>query len=59
MRAVGVPGLLAFLREECSLEAAVEGGKRDSRQYAKRQFTFARTQLPEFSWVRADYRITT
>ena len=51
MRAVGVPGLLAFLREECSLEAAVERGKRDSRQYAKRQFTFARTQLPEFSWV--------
>ena len=51
MRAVGVPGLLAFLREECSLEAAVERGKRDSRQYAKRQFTFARTQLPAFSWV--------
>ena len=51
MRAVGVPGLLAFLREECSLEAAVERGKRDSRQYAKRQFTFARTQLPEFLWV--------
>jgi len=51
MRAVGVPGLLGFLREECSLEAAVERGKRDSRHYAKRQFTFARTQLPEFSWV--------
>ncbi len=51
MRAVGVPGLLAFLRDECSLETAVERGKRDSRQYAKRQFTFARTQLPEFSWV--------
>jgi len=51
MRAVGVPGLLAFLRDECSLEAAVERGKRDSRHYAKRQFTFARTQLPEFCWV--------
>jgi tRNA dimethylallyltransferase len=51
MRAVGVPGLLAFLRQECSLEAAVERGKRDSRHYAKRQFTFARTQLPEFSWA--------
>jgi tRNA dimethylallyltransferase len=51
MRAVGVPGLLGFLRQECSLEAAVERGKRDSRHYAKRQFTFARTQLPEFSWA--------
>jgi tRNA dimethylallyltransferase len=54
MRAVGVPGLLAFLRDECSLEAAVERGKRDSRHYAKRQFTFARTQLPEFSWVKPE-----
>ncbi len=53
MRAVGVPGLLAFLRGEMALEAAVEKGKRDSRQYSKRQFTFARTQLPEFEWEKA------
>ena len=53
MRAVGVPGLMAFLRGEMSLEAAVEKGKRDSRQYSRRQFTFARTQLPEFSPVAA------
>jgi tRNA dimethylallyltransferase len=55
MRAVGVPGLLAHLHGECSLEAAVERGKRDSRQYAKRQFTFARTQLPEFEWVPPEF----
>lgn len=55
MRAVGVPGLLAFLCGECGLEAAVERGKRDSRQYAKRQFTFARTQLPEFAWVAPEF----
>jgi tRNA dimethylallyltransferase len=54
MRAVGVPGLRAFLRCEISLEAAVEKSKRDSRQYAKRQFTFARTQLPEFAWEAVD-----
>ncbi len=54
LRAVGVPGLMAFLRGEMSLEAAVEKGKRDSRQYSRRQFTFARTQLPEFSWVEAE-----
>ena len=53
MRAVGVPGLLAHLRGDMTLEAAVETGKRDSRHYAKRQFTFARTQLPEFEWVAA------
>jgi tRNA dimethylallyltransferase len=51
MRAVGVPGLLDYLRGLCSLEEAVERGQRDSRRYAKRQFTFARTQLPEFEWV--------
>jgi tRNA dimethylallyltransferase len=55
MRAVGVPGLLAFLRDECSLEAAVERGKRDSRRYAKRQYTFARTQLKEFAWVAPEF----
>jgi tRNA dimethylallyltransferase len=55
MRAVGVPGLIDFLRETCTLEAAVERGKRDSRQYAKRQFTFARTQLPEFEWVAPEF----
>jgi tRNA dimethylallyltransferase len=54
LRAVGVPGLSAFLRGACSLEAAVEKSKRDSRHYAKRQFTFARTQLPEFSWVEVE-----
>ena len=53
LRAVGVPGLSAFLRGEMSLGEAVEKAKRDSRQYSKRQFTFARTQLPEFSWVEA------
>ena len=53
MRAVGVPRLSAFLRGDCSLAAAVEKSKRDSRHYAKRQFTFARTQLPEFEWVEA------
>lgn len=54
MRAVGVPGLLAFLRQEATLEAAIEKGQRDSRHYAKRQYTFARTQLPDFRWVPVD-----
>jgi len=53
LRAVGVPGLLDHLDGLCSLDEAVARAKRDSRHYAKRQFTFARTQLPEFTWLAA------
>jgi tRNA dimethylallyltransferase len=54
MRAVGVPGLLDHLNGLCSLDEAAARAKRDSRRYAKRQFTFARTQLPEFAWVEVE-----
>jgi tRNA dimethylallyltransferase len=29
----------------------VEGAKRDTRQYTKRQATWFRNQLPDFAWV--------
>ncbi len=51
MRAHGVPGLIAYLRGETTREAALERGKRDTRHYAKRQETFVRHQLPEFTHV--------
>ncbi len=51
MRAHGVPGLIAWLRGEASREEAVARGKLDTRHYSKRQFTFARHQLPAFPWV--------
>jgi tRNA dimethylallyltransferase len=51
MRAHGVPGLIGWLRGAVSREAAVERGKADTRHYAKRQFTFARHQLPDFRWA--------
>lgn len=51
MRAHGVPGLLAYLAGETTLEAAVARGKADTRHYAKRQFTWARHQLPGFVWT--------
>ncbi len=54
MRAHGVPGLLAFLRGETTLADAIERGKRDTRHYARRQYTFARRQLPEFAWMAPD-----
>lgn len=50
MRAHGVPGLLAHLAGQVSLEEAAAKGKADTRAYAKRQFTWFRNQLPEFSW---------
>jgi tRNA dimethylallyltransferase len=51
MRAHGAPGLMAFLRGEISREEAVARGQRDTRAYARRQFTFARHQLPGFRWL--------
>ncbi len=51
MRAHGAPHLLRFLRGELSLDEAAMQGKLDTRHYAKRQFTFARHQLPSFRWI--------
>jgi tRNA dimethylallyltransferase len=34
-----------------ALAEAIEGGKRDTRQYTKRQATWFRNQLPDFVWV--------
>jgi tRNA dimethylallyltransferase len=54
MRAHGVPSLLAFLRGEVKLEEAIARGQSDTRRYAKRQFTWFRHQLPDWTWVRPD-----
>jgi tRNA dimethylallyltransferase len=54
MRAHGVPGLLAHLRGEASLEEAIARGQGDTRRYAKRQFTWFRHQLPDWNWVAPD-----
>jgi tRNA dimethylallyltransferase len=51
MRAHGVPGLLAHLRGEMSLDEAITRGQGDTRRYAKRQFTWFRHQLPDWTWV--------
>lgn len=50
MKAHGIPWLLAYLRGEMSAEAAAENAKRDTRRYAKRQFTWIGRQFP--SWPR-------
>ncbi len=50
MKAVGLPPLLAHLAGETTLEEAMETGARDTRRYAKRQFTWFRNQTPD--WAR-------
>lgn len=51
MRAHGVPALLAHLRGEIGLDAAIAIGQRDTRRYVKRQFTWFRHQLPGWTAV--------
>ncbi len=51
MRAHGVPGLLAYLNGTLSREEAVAKGQADTRAYAKRQFTWFRHQLADFTWL--------
>lgn len=55
MRAHGLPGLIEALRGATTLEAAIERGKNDTRRYVKRQFTFARHQLPEFDEIAPEF----
>jgi tRNA dimethylallyltransferase len=54
MKAHGVPALIRHLKGEITLEEAAAIGRADTRHYAKRQFTWFRHQLPEFSWVKPE-----
>jgi tRNA dimethylallyltransferase len=54
MKAHGVPALIEHVRGKSTLAAAAAIGRANSRQYAKRQFTWFRHQLPEFQWVKPD-----
>jgi len=51
LKAHGVPWLRRVIAGEMPLAEAVEGGKRDTSRYTKRQFTWFRHQLPDFAWV--------
>ena len=52
MKAHGVPWLIRHLAGEISLAAAAAEAKKDTRHYAKRQFTWFRHQLAD--WPRLD-----
>jgi tRNA dimethylallyltransferase len=51
MRAHGVPGLIAHLRGELTLEEAIVRAQNDTRAYAKRQFTWFRNSMPGWTWA--------
>jgi len=51
MKAHGVPWLRRHLKGEILLTEAAEGGKSDTRRYTKRQLTWFRHQMPDWTWV--------
>ncbi len=53
MKAHGLPALLAHLRGEASLPEAMMIGARDTRRYAKRQFTWAGGQFADWARITA------
>ena len=57
MRAHGAPHLIAHLAGGLPLIVAAERARNDTRRYAKRQFTWARHQMPGFDWVAPDQAI--
>jgi tRNA dimethylallyltransferase len=52
-KAHGAPALSAYLRGELTLAQAKEIGQRDTRRYAKRQFTWIANQMPDWPRVSA------
>lgn len=53
MRAIGVREIAAFIRDECTFDQALAAAQQATRNYAKRQFTWLRHQLPT-EWPRLD-----
>ncbi len=46
MRAIGVPEIAAFLADEIARDGMIAAGQQATRNYAKRQFTWFRRQVP-------------
>ena len=54
MRALGVRPLADFLAKKCSIEEAVEKAKTETRQYAKRQSTWLKSNM--ISWKHVNLK---
>jgi tRNA dimethylallyltransferase len=50
MRAHGVRELAAYLGGTCSLEEAIAKAKTETRRYAKRQMTWLRRFMQDWTW---------
>lgn len=55
MKALGVPELVAYIKGEMSQEDAIAKAQQVSRNYAKRQLTWVRSQLPGAHILPAQY----
>lgn len=55
MKALGVPELAAFLRGTTTLEGAIAAANQATRNYAKRQMTWFRHQLPTPEIISAQF----
>jgi len=58
MKAHGVPWLIRHLEGEISREEAAAGAVMDTRRYAKRQLTWFRNQMKDWSWETAENAIS-
>jgi len=56
MKAIGVPPLLDFINGKISKEEAIEKGKTQTRQYAKRQNTWFKNQLKADIIIKQCYK---
>jgi len=53
MKAIGVPEIAAMLRGELSQAEAVERAVIATRQYAKRQRTWFRNRMADWTWIES------
>lgn len=51
MKAHGLKHLIEYLRGHMTLDDACAHGQRDTRNYAKRQFTWARRFMADWDWI--------
>ncbi len=54
MNGIGYKEIIKYLDGDCGKEEAIDNIKKNSRHYAKRQYTFFRNQLP-VKWFQTNY----
>ena len=54
MRAIGYKELFTYFDGFVSLDEAISEIKKNSRHYAKRQYTFFKNQFDDIRWINVD-----